>query len=273
MPNHTFAFGNNWARFLSILDDDRIQEAERSLRELLQVERLDGKRFLDIGSGSGLFSLAARRLGATVHSFDYDQESVACTAELRRRYFPEDTHWVVERGSVLDASYMKSLGTFDIIYSWGVLHHTGAMWLGIENAINRVADSGQLFIAIYNDQGLKSHMWWLVKWLYNRLPRPLNTIYAYSLGLLAHMVNILKYTILLKPMVAISPLVNYRRKRGMSVMHDLIDWMGGFPYEFATFDLLEQYLNCRGFELVNGRAATSLGCHEQVFQRRKSELD
>lgn len=112
-----FAFGDNWARFPTVLDDERIEEAERSLREMLQVERLDGKRFLDIGSGSGLPSLAARRLGAKVHSFDYDPQSVACTVELRRRYFPEDTHWVVERGSALDGSYLESLGTFDIVYS------------------------------------------------------------------------------------------------------------------------------------------------------------
>jgi len=126
---------------------------------------------------------------------------------------------------------------------------------------------GSLFIAIYNDQGFKSRVWWLVKWSYNRLPRPLNTIYAYGLGLLTHAVNIIRYSLLLKPMAAISPLLNYRRKRGMSVMHDLIDWMGGFPYEFAAFDVLQRYLSRRGFELVSGRPATSLGCHELVFKR------
>ena len=78
-----FSFGANWERFLTVLDENRIMEAERSLRQMLQVEQLEGKRFLDIGSGSGLFSLSARRLGAVVHSFDYDPQSVACTSELR----------------------------------------------------------------------------------------------------------------------------------------------------------------------------------------------
>lgn len=177
-----FAFGANWSRFLSVLDDDRIAEAEKSLQNMLGVTDLKAKTFLDIGSGSGLFSLAARRLGAKVHSFDYDKQSVACTAELKRRYFDGDAAWQVEQGSALDTEYMRQLGQFDVVYSWGVLHHTGAMWIGIENASRRVTNSGRLFIAIYNDQGLKSHGWWLVKYLYNKLPWPLDTLYAYSLG-------------------------------------------------------------------------------------------
>jgi len=263
--NLRFAFGDNWASFLTVLNEDRIREAERSLCQMLQIESLAGKTFLDIGSGSGLFSLAARRLGAKVHSFDYDPQSVACTAELRRRYFPDDAEWNVEQGSALDVAYLKTLRTFDIVYSWGVLHHTSAMWLGIENAIRCVSEAGQLYIAIYNDQGFKSRVWWLVKWLYNQLPVPLNQIYAYGIGLLTHLLNVIKYTLMLKPMIAIRPFLGYQGQRGMSVMHDLIDWIGGFPYEFATYDLLIAYMKARGFDLRKGYAATSLGCHELVF--------
>jgi len=262
-----FAFGANWSRFLTVLDDRRINEAEASLRKMLNVETLSGKRFLDIGSGSGMFSLAARRLGAQVHSFDYDLHSVACTTELRRRYFPDSLNWNVEQGSALDAGYLAKLGHYDVVYSCGVLHHTGAMWLGIENAIDRVAEGGQLFIAIYNDQGLKSHIWWLIKYIYNKLPNPLNVVYAYSLGLITNVLNILKYTLKLKPMIAIRPLLDYKKKRGMSIMHDLIDWMGGFPFEFARYDLLQEYMQVRGFALERGTLATSLGCHEMVFRK------
>src|SRR3954452_16953624 len=127
-----FAFGANWRSFLDGLRSDHVLRAEDSLRSLLGVENLSGWRFLDIGSGSGLFSLAAHRLGAQVHSFDYDPESVACTAELKRRFFPDDPAWTVERGSVLDRDYLAKLGAFDVVYSWGVLHHTGAMWTAIE---------------------------------------------------------------------------------------------------------------------------------------------
>src|SRR5881296_1627768 len=129
-----FEFGSNWRKFLAVLDERRVAEAENSLRRMLDAETLVGKSFLDIGSGSGLFSLAARRMGARVFSFDYDTRSVACTRELRRRHFPSDPQWTVAEGSVLDEEYLRSLGPFDIVYSWGVLHHTGNMWKAMGNA-------------------------------------------------------------------------------------------------------------------------------------------
>src|ERR1700755_2012521 len=130
-----FEFGENWSRFLAVLDEERIRKPQESLREMLEVERREGKSFLDIGAGSGLFSLAARRLGARVHSFDYDPRSVACTRELRRRFFDADPSWTIDEASALDESYVRSLGTFDVVYSWGVLHHTGQMWRALENAV------------------------------------------------------------------------------------------------------------------------------------------
>src|SRR5262245_47233957 len=73
-----FEFGKNWTRFLAVLDDERIDEACKSLRRMLGVDTLARRSFLDIGCGSGLFSLAAMRLGAArVVSFDFDPHSVA----------------------------------------------------------------------------------------------------------------------------------------------------------------------------------------------------
>ncbi len=120
-----FQFGENWTRFLTLVDDDRIAQAAARLSEILGDIR--GKSFLDVGSGSGIHSLAALHLGACrVFSFDYDTKSVACTAELKLRFAPM-AEWRVEPGSALDEGYLRSLGQFDIVFAWGVLHHTGAM--------------------------------------------------------------------------------------------------------------------------------------------------
>jgi 2-polyprenyl-3-methyl-5-hydroxy-6-metoxy-1,4-benzoquinol methylase len=154
-----FEFGKNWSRFLSLVDESRVLQAERSLQEMLEAARLDGRSFLDVGSGSGLFSLAARRLGARVHSFDYDRDAVRCTATLRERFFGDDPLWKVEHGSILDRAYVQSLGAWDIVYSWGVLHHTGAMWQALNHVAALVRPGGLLWVAIYNDQGRASRRW------------------------------------------------------------------------------------------------------------------
>jgi 2-polyprenyl-3-methyl-5-hydroxy-6-metoxy-1,4-benzoquinol methylase len=147
--NVRFAFGKNWMSFAAGLDETRIVEAERSLRWLLGRERLDGISFLDIGSGSGLSSLPARRLGATVRSFDYDRELVECTNAVRDRFFPGDANWQVERGSILDRQYITQLPLFDVVYSWGVLHHTGAMLKAIGNGAQLVTPGGIFVLALY----------------------------------------------------------------------------------------------------------------------------
>ncbi|MBW1613506.1 MAG: class I SAM-dependent methyltransferase, partial [Deltaproteobacteria bacterium] len=136
ISGYRFQFGKNWQKFLSILNEERIVEAENSILKMLDLEDIEEKAFLDIGSGSGVFSLAAVRLGAIqVHSFDYDPQSVACTRETKRRYFPHKKNWSIEQGDVLDKQYLHSLGQWDIVYCCGVLHHTGKMWQALENIV------------------------------------------------------------------------------------------------------------------------------------------
>src|SRR2546426_517744 len=256
-----FEFGENWSRFLTLVDEDRIAKAENSLKNWLEIEDLDGKGFLDIGSGSGLYSLAARRLGARVHSFDYDPKSVSCTAELKRRYFANDASWTVEHGSVLDVDYLKSLGTFDFVYSWGVLHHTGQMWRALDNALLPVAVDGKLFIAIYNDTGSQSARWRVIKRTYNNLPRFLRLPFTLVVSAPNEIKSVVRALGTLQVGGYIRSWIEPRPERGMSRWRDIVDWVGGYPYEVAKPEEIFDFYRARGFTLTKIQCGNvGLGC-------------
>lgn len=264
-----FAFGSNWRAFIELVDERRIAAAADSLSGSLGTTDLTGRTFLDVGCGSGLFSLAAHRLGARVRSFDFDAESVAATVELRDRFAPGGD-WTVTQGSILDERFVESLGRSDVVYSWGVLHHTGDLWRAMELVHGLVAPNGLLYISVYNDQGFESRAWRRVKRRYNRsgplVRRALllgSAMYIGRRSVPRRLLEIAGRDHVVPPRAP--------RARGMSARHDLIDWVGGYPFEVAKAEEVFAFLHERGFELRHLKTCGGgLGCNEYVFQRSAS---
>jgi 2-polyprenyl-6-hydroxyphenyl methylase/3-demethylubiquinone-9 3-methyltransferase len=259
-----FSFGKNWSEFLKHLTPERIDEAKKSLNEFLG--NISGKTFVDVGCGSGLFSLAAAQLGAKeVLSIDADEFSVGCANALKEKF--KIPNWTAKQGSILDNKFIKSLGQFDIVYSWGVLHHTGDMYSAFNNVDLLVKPNGVLFIAIYNKntkhilEGTSS-MWLKIKKLYNKMPKAGKKLMEWSYasylyaGITAKGKNPVKYV------------KNYKTVRGMNFMTDVRDWLGGLPYECATPDEVISYFSNKGYDLVKQKNVRSIGCNEFMFRKK-----
>lgn len=266
MTTERFDFGKNWQHFLaSSFDEERLETAQKWMLEFLGLNSLKDRSFLDIGCGSGIHSLAALKSGCQdLYSFDYDLDSVTCTRRLRQ--LTGDPHfWQVQQGSVLDESFMRALPQYDIVYSWGVLHHTGDQWKAIAEAKERVRPGGLLYLALYTTEvfrGWRAPFWLAVKKLYNRSPKGIK-------GLLVGLYAALHCgAMLVKGTNPIRVIREYPRSRGMSYLTDIRDWLGGLPMEFSSINDVVQLL-CRehGFVLTNlrfGEANT-----EYLFRREK----
>lgn len=250
----SFSFGENWLKFGKNLDKKGYQEARQALSELLETQSLEGKTFLDIGCGSGIFSLAAIELRAKkVFSIDIDPQSINACKQVKKKC--EAENWKIVEGSILNKNFLQTLGTFDVVYSWGVLHHTGAMWKAINNAANLVSRNGLLAIAVYN--GTRTSSFWLkFKRLYNRSGKFVKSVLVWLIFIPRVMVRLMKLKHPLK------------EKRGMSIYYDAIDWAGGLPYEFASFEEICSYLDEKQFKLRNSKRTKSIGCNEFVFERK-----
>jgi SAM-dependent methyltransferase len=253
----TFSFGKNWKDYLETVGGEEIDKAKCDIEEWLGVNSVSGRTVLDIGCGSGIHSLSFYLLGArTVHSFDFDEYSVEATRSLWEKE-GKPANWVVSHGSILDAEYLKPFRAgFDIVYSWGVLHHTGSMWEALYNSIRLVKTGGKLWIALYVKgpqypdqlalkQKYNASSGLGKKWMIYR------TIGRIMLRRLKHLDNPFAW--------------NEKISRGMNVYHDIVDWLGGLPYEVASEDEVVRACRGKGLILERIKAAVEGGCSTYVF--------
>lgn len=268
-----FAFGKNWQNFIeNYLNSERVNEAKKSLINFCKGKNLiKGKTFIDIGCGSGLFSLAAYQLGASkILSIDVDEESVKCCQYLRERY-GKSKNWEILNKSILNNRYLDKLKKFDFVYSWGVLHHTGKMWTSLRNTLNLVKKNGYLYIAIYNkadswniyEDGRfgTSFFWKKEKQFYNNLPVFLQNLIDYSVMLTLIVVYILTLNNPLKK------IKGHKKLRGMSWAIDIKDWLGGYPYEYASASEIVNFVKKFGFRLKNIKINNGLLNNEFLFKK------
>lgn len=246
-----FGFGKNWERFIKkTFSEERVAIAQKHLLGFLGMENLQGKYFLDVGCGSGLHSLAALRAGAVrIVSFDIDQDSVNTTHKLKE-FAGNPASWEVRQGSILNAEFTKTLDPADVVYSWGVLHHTGEMWRALENTVGLMKEESFLYIALYTDSeyfGLPKEFWLDVKQRYNRggwlMKRKMGFWYFWEFYLhkrLSALPDLLKQA------------RDYKKSRGMAIYTDAVDWLGGWPMEYSTEEEVKRFgTEKMGLTLIN----------------------
>lgn len=250
----TFTFGTNWSKYSSLLDEERVQDAARSVQSLLQRRSLEGLSFLDLGAGSGLFSIAAARLGAKrVIAIDRDPDCLTTAHRNIDRLLPSSVKARVEvRYADILQPQTLDIEVCDVVYAWGSLHHTGAMWTAIDNSSAFCAKGGLFAVALYNHCSL-SPFWLQAKRMYSVSPAPVQTTMVAGLA---------SFRLLVRAASGKHP---WRVGRGMSVWYDAVDWLGGLPYEYATPQRVRAFLEERDFTLLQSRLTRRAGCNEFVF--------
>jgi SAM-dependent methyltransferase len=260
-----FDFGKNWKEFsIHALSDRKVEQARHAFAELLDAD-LKGVSFLDIGFGQGLSLLLATERGANTVGCDINHTCKEVLGANQQRFFSalSDRNIPCFVGSILDRTVVDELatktpdGTYDVVHSWGVLHHTGNMTKAIEHAASLVAKDGLFVLALYNRHWTSS-AWLLIKWLYCKSPEWLQRIF---IGILYPVIWLAKFIVTGK-----NPM---RQQRGMDFMYNVKDWVGGYPYEYESIPETNRRMSALGFELVKViPAEVPTGCNEFVFRRR-----
>lgn len=269
-----FEFGKNWQFFLKGVNDKKINAAIFDIENFLGKNEISGKIFIDIGCGSGLSSLAAYKLGASeIYSYDIDPLNVDNVNKLKKNFsIPLDFKWHAEVMSIVDDHDLLHINSGDIVYAWGVLHHTGDMWKALKNTLTIVKKNGVVYLMIYRDAHL-AYIWKIVKKTYVHAPNFIKFIMRNSFA------AIQIAGILAKGKNPFRSIKNYELKsRGMSWYTDVVDWIGGYPFEYAEAEEIIDFFQRNGFELAKIKPKISkkswglwgTGSYQYIFRNMKN---
>jgi len=259
-----FDFGRNWTHYsASALTTSRVKFAREAFCELTSGIELESRSFLDVGFGQGLAALCAADAGATVYCLDVNPRC-AEALELTSQYFlPEAKEQLtLILGSILSEADVRALreksgsdsGGYDVVHSWGVLHHTGDLQQAFANCADLVKPGGHLITAIYN-RHWSSPLWERIKRLYCRLPFLGQKM---MIGLFLPVIYLAKLLVTRR-----NPL---EKERGMDFLVDIVDWVGGYPYEYAAIDEVLDLGVRNGLQMLQVTPArVPTGCNEFVF--------
>jgi 2-polyprenyl-6-hydroxyphenyl methylase/3-demethylubiquinone-9 3-methyltransferase len=266
-----FDFGQNWLDFSEkALSNNKATQAKADFKNLMIDIPLTEKSFLDIGFGQGLSLLSAVEIGAKVVGCDINPK---CTEVLKQniKYFPKAVNANIKTftGSILDNPTIEKLrkdepdgqGCYDVVHSWGALHHTGNMKRAIINAASLVKHDGILVLALYN-RHWSSPIWLAIKWIYCKSPEFVQRVMILAL-----------YPIIWFAKLMITGKSPREQTRGMDFFHNVIDWVGGYPYEYADTRTIQYFIEDLGFKLIKINPSTvPTGCNEFIFTKTRKSI-
>lgn len=252
-----FLFGKNWQNFSKFaLNEDKVDQGRKAFQELFGDISFKGKKFLDIGFGQGLAIHFAGESGAECMGIDIDSENLKAIKETNRFFKLELPQVKIQ--SILEEPFVEEhRQQFDIVHSWGVLHHTGDMERALEHAAQLVKPGGIFVMAIYN-RHWSSLAWWWIKKIYNMSPEWMKGL---MISVFYPIIYFAKWLVTKK---------NPKDKlRGMDFYYDVIDWVGGFPYEYASLEEITNKIEQKGFickKTIPANVPT--GCNEFLFVKK-----